>query len=125
MQDICSALTFATLPSNRIRLFRAEVEAHKGHWMRVGWIKQGRTWIECQGNRQNFALLSAGLYASACRMHLKGVVGFRYGTNASSLPAIVFDDALLLWWNSQNGGLTEWFHCFTPGNRLLHVHEDV
>ena len=124
VQDIRSALTFATFlmqPSNPIRLFRAEVEAHQGHLMRVGWVKQGRTWIECQGNKENFALLSVGLYVSACCMHLEGVVGFRYGTSVSQLPAIAFDDALLLWWNSQNGGLTEWFHCFTPGNRLLHV----
>ena len=86
-----------------------------------GLNEQGRTWIECQGNKENFALLSVGLYVSACCMHLEGVVGFRYGTNVSQLPAVAFDDTLLLWWNSQNGGLTEWFHCFTPGNRLLHV----
>ena len=51
VQDIRSALTFATFlmqPSNPIRLFCAEVEAHQGHLMRVGWVKQGRTWIECK-----------------------------------------------------------------------------
>eukprot|EP00435_Cladocopium_sp_Y103_P048141 s730_g14.t1 len=124
VQDIRSALTFATFmmqPSNPIRVFRAEVEAHQGHLMRVGWIKQGRTWVECQGNKEHFALLSAGLYVAACCMHLEGVVGFRFGTNVEQLPAIAFDDTLLLWWNNQKGGLPEWFHCFTPGNRLLHV----
>jgi hypothetical protein len=124
VQDIRSAMTFATFlmqPTNPIRLFRAEVEAHQGHLMRIGWIKQGRTWVECQGNKDFFALLSAGLYVSACCMHLEGVVGFRFGTNVTQLPAIAFDDTLLLWWNTRKGGLPEWFHCFTPGNRMLHV----
>lgn len=49
------------------------------------------------------------------------MVGFRFGTNVTQLPAIAFDDTLLLWWNTRKGGLPEWFHCFTPGNRMLHV----
>ena len=88
VQDIRSAMTFATFlmqPTNPIRLFRAEVEAHQGHLMRIGWIKQGRASVECQGNKDFFALLSAGLYVSACCMHLgSGRFPFWYECNTTA-----------------------------------------
>jgi len=54
-------------------------------------------------------------------MNLQGVIGFRCGVNVHNLPAVAFDDTLLLWWNLQKPGLSEWYHCFLPGNQVLNV----
>lgn len=47
------------------------------------------------------------------------VVGFRYGTCVNTLPAVAFDDTLILWWS--NNQISECFHCFTPGDRAISV----
>eukprot|EP00435_Cladocopium_sp_Y103_P050876 s894_g15.t1 len=54
-------------------------------------------------------------------MNLQGVIGFRCGVNVHNLPAAAFDDTLLLWWNLQKPGMSEWYHCFLPGNQVLNV----
>ena len=54
-------------------------------------------------------------------MNLRGVIGFRCGTNVHNLAAVSFDDTLLVWWNVQKSGLSEWYHCLSPGNQVINV----
>eukprot|EP00435_Cladocopium_sp_Y103_P067560 s366_g30.t1 len=53
--------------------------------------------------------------------HFGSVVGFRCGVNVHNLPAVAFNDALLLWWNLQEPGMSEWYQCFLPGNQVLNA----
>jgi hypothetical protein len=124
IQDVRTAmvyLTFLMKPSGPIRTFKAEVESQSGCMLRLGWMRQGQNWVECQANRSHSNLLTAGLYLSAVCMNLQGVIGFRCGTHAQNLPAVAFDDTLLLWWNVHAPGLSEWYHCFLPGNQMLNL----
>ena len=133
IQDIRTALIFATFlmkPTGPIRIFKSEAESQTGHALRVGWLRQGSHWTECQANRTHSIMLEVGLYVAAVRMHLQGVIGFRFGAYLHNLPAVSFDDTLLLWWKVGSPNLTEWCHCFLPGNQLLNVpkvcgHSDV
>lgn len=106
-------------PSGPIKFLKAEVETQFGVALRLGWIRQGPTWIPCHANQTHSAVLAAGLCVSACCLHLEGVIGFRYGTGVVNLPGIAFDDTLLLWWNEHDIG--QWYHCFIPGDRVLNV----
>ena len=122
IQDARRALmyhAFLMRPSGPVKVLKAEVEAHRGQALRLGWVRQGPTWLPCQGNSEHAELLAAGLYVAACCLHLEGVIGFRCGTEIANLPAVSFDDTLLLWWSDSNLG--QWFHCFTPGNKFLNV----
>ena len=124
IQDVRSAMIFATFlmrVSEPIRTFRAEVESQCGHALRLGWMRQGGNWVQCQANRSHSTLLAVGLYVSAVCMNLQGVIGFRCGTELNNLPAVAFDDTLLLWWNANSDGPSDWYHCFLPGNQLLNV----
>eukprot|EP00435_Cladocopium_sp_Y103_P051132 s594_g15.t1 len=124
VQDVRTAmiyLTFLMRPSGPIRTFKAEVESQTSGAVRLGWMRQGQNWIECQANKTYPNLLAAGLYLSAVCMNLQGVIGFRCGVNVHNLPAIAFDDTLLLWWNMQKPGMSEWYHCFLPGNQVINI----
>ena len=124
IQDVRTAMvyfSFLMRPSGPIKTFKAEVENQTANVLRLGWMRQGQNWIECQGNRSHSSLLVAGLYLSAVYMNLQGVIGFRCGANAQNLPAVSFDDTLLLWWNVHAPGIGEWYHCFLPGNQLINV----
>jgi len=124
VQDVRRALLYASFlmrPAGPVRVLKAGVEIHLGQALRLGWMKQGSSWIECHANRDHSDVLAAGLYVSACCLHLQGVVGFRYGTSIGNLPAVSFDDTLLLWWNSHSSDLSEWYHVFVPGTRVLNI----
>lgn len=84
-------------------------------------MRQGGNWVECHASKSRSTLLAVGLYISAVCMNLQGVIGFRCGTSLNNLPAIAFDDTLLLWWNVDSAGLAEWYHCFMPGTQPLNV----
>ena len=133
IQDIRTALIFAAFlmkPTGPIRIFKSEAKSQTGHVLRVGWLRQGSHWTECQANRTHSTMLEVGLYVAAACMHLQGVIGFRFGAYLHNLPTVSFDDTLLLWWKVGSPNLTEWCHCFLPGNQLLNVpkvcgHSDV
>eukprot|EP00435_Cladocopium_sp_Y103_P060618 s677_g22.t1 len=124
VQDVRAAMMCATFRmqlSGPLRVFKAELENQTGNVLRLGWMRQGQNWVECQANRAHSNLLAAGLYLSAVCMNLQGVISFRCGVGAQNLPAVSFDDTLLLWWNVQKPGLFEWFHCCLPGNQVINV----
>ena len=124
IQDARRALIFATFlmrATDPIRTFKSEIECQHGQALRLGWMRQGGNWVECHANKSHSTLLAVGLYISAVCMNLQGVIGFRCGTSLNNLPAIAFDDTLLLWWNVDSAGLAEWYHCFMPGTQPLNV----
>ena len=85
IQDVRTAMVYAaflTQPSGPIRTFKAEVEGQIGNVLRLGWMRQGQNWVECQANSSHSNLLAAGLYLSAVCMNLQGVIGFRCGTKS-------------------------------------------
>ncbi|CAJ1446370.1 unnamed protein product [Effrenium voratum] len=119
-QDVRRALVFAVFlaqPSNPVRLLRDAVEAQRGEALRLGWFKQGACWVSCEGNRRYAEVLNAGLYVAGVCLHLQGTVGFRFGHGANGLPATVYDDTLIVWW--QCGDLRRWNHCFITGTKYI------
>ena len=112
VQDARRALlfhTFLTGITGPIKVLKAGAESQIGEPLRVGWIRQGSIWAPCRANVDCAEVLAAGLYVAA----------FRYGTCVNTLPAVAFDDTLILWWS--NNQISEWFHCFTPGDRAISV----
>ena len=119
-QDVRRALvffSFLTRLSTPLRRFREGVEQQRGDALRLGWFKQGNVWISCEGNQHNLEMLQAGFYVSAVCLHLNGTVGFRFGSSISGLPAVQYDDTLLLWWKP--GRLDLWQHCFLAGTKYI------
>lgn len=112
---------FLVNPSGPVRTFKHEVECHAGNALRLGWMRQGSYWTECQGNKSSSVLLAAGLYIAAVCLSLQGVIGFRCGCSINNLPAVAFDDTLLLWWKPSAPNLSEWCHCFMPGNQFINI----
>ncbi|CAJ1426200.1 unnamed protein product [Effrenium voratum] len=69
------------------------------------------------GNRHYAEVLNAGLYVAGVCLHLQGTVGFRFGHGVNGLPATVYDDTLIVWW--QCGDLRRWNHCFITGTKYI------
>ena len=125
IQDVRTAmvyLTFLMKPSGPIRNFQSRSRKPVRMHVAFGLDETGsKTGLNVRRNRSHSNLLTAGLYLSAVCMNLQGVIGFRCGTHAQNLPAVAFDDTLLLWWNVHAPGLSEWHHCFLPGNQMLNL----
>ncbi|CAJ1455509.1 unnamed protein product [Effrenium voratum] len=69
------------------------------------------------GNRHYAEVLNAGLYVAGVCLHLQGTVGFRFGHGVNGLPATIYDDTLIVWW--QRGDLRRWNHCFITGTKYI------
>ncbi|CAJ1416651.1 unnamed protein product [Effrenium voratum] len=69
------------------------------------------------GNRYYAEVLNAGLYVAGVCLHLQGTVGFRFGHGVNGLPATIYDDTLIVWW--QRGDLRRWNHCFITGTKYI------
>ena len=73
--------------------------------------------MSCEGNRYYAEVLNAGLYVAGVCLHLQGTVGFRFGHGVNGLPATIYDDTLIVWW--QRGDLRRWNHCFITGTKYI------
>ena len=122
VQDVRRALVYLCLHSSYVAdspidiLFSA-AERTNSDVIRVGWLIEHGSWISCEANRHYGKVLLAGLYVSACCLHLDGVVSFRFGRHARGLTAVACDDSLVLWW--ETGRRECWYNAFVSGAQYV------
>ena len=85
--------------------------------IRVGWVK-AQQWCAARANEHLSEVLLAVLHVAGCGLHLKGCIGARIGSGASTLEGIVECDASFLWW-WRRGRAGEAFYLETPGTSRL------
>ena len=87
--------------------------------IRLGWIRKGGDWINCEANKDFGQVLQAGLHVAAVNLQLLGVFSLRLGSGAKTLSGIYCDESLLCWWKPSE--FQAWNYAFHAGSQSVNL----